>query len=194
MEEAWAAVLAWYRDHPAPGVDLGALNPPANARQVRAAERFLGVTFSDELVWLYRRHNGLDHIRCGVTLAGCRFLSLAEMRSCWSKWKEVYDEMRADGSWYDEPGADCHKTWIPGWVPFTDQWGGGGWGHWVDHEPGPEGDRGQVLLVFPDDASVQASSLRLWLWDFVEELEAGKWVPARHGGIRRIDRPDGADA
>jgi cell wall assembly regulator SMI1 len=99
MKEAWEAVLAWYRDHPTAGVDLTALNPPASEDDIRATERFLKVRLPKELKWLYRRHDGLDPARCGVTLDGCQFLSLEEMRSVWKMWKDVYDSMRAQNTW-----------------------------------------------------------------------------------------------
>ena len=47
----------------------------------------------------------------------------------------------------------------------------------------------RVLLIF-SSASVMATSLRLWLWDFVGELEAGKWVPLLLGVAVR-PTPDG---
>ena len=121
------------------------------------------------------------------------WLSLEGMRRTWTMWKDTYDASRRAGVWNDIPRGYAHETCIPGWVPLTDS-GGGGWGHWIDLDPGPKGTLGQILMVFSDSTAVVAPSICEWLWNYVGDFEAGKWVRSKNGGcgatiVRTNDPP-----
>ena len=171
----------------APELLLG-LAPPATDAEIEDTERFLAVTFPDEVRWLYRQHNGsIDYT--GPPLDGGIWLSLEGMRRTWTMWKDTYEAYSRAGVWNDIPGVYAHETWIPRWVPLTDSMGAG-WTHWVDLDPGPKGTLGQILLVYSDSTAVVAPSICQWLWNYLGELEAGKWVRSKNGGLRRHDHPD----
>jgi cell wall assembly regulator SMI1 len=190
MREAWNAVVGWMREH-APHL-LESLAPPASEEEIRETERALRVRFPAHLKWLYRRHNACTPWYAGVPLDGAYWLPLAEVRAQWAMYNEVREDGLAAGTWTDFPGTDYAKgSWVPKWVVITSS-NGGGWGHWVDLAPGPQGDRGQVLLVFPDDASVADESLPEWLLSYVCDLQAGKWLVSKAGGLYRQGYPDPA--
>ena len=171
MDEIWTRIETWLTAH-APAVAAG-LNPPATAEMIAETERFLGVELPDDVRMSYSRHNGQDG---GPYLFdGWMYLSLGDVRSEWTGWKELLE----CGDWDDNDGnSDGSITrshfWIPAWIPLTHD--GCNNHHCLDLAPGPQGRLGQIIHIWHDDATrrVVATDFYEWLADIADKLEAGE--------------------
>lgn len=185
MDAIWERIERWLGAN-APAV-LASLNPPATPEQIAAAERHLGVTFPDDVRATYLRHDGQTPTGPGL-FGGWEWMPLGEVVGHWDLWTELHDGGEFDGFTGDPGGRVVADWWHRAWVPLTHN--GAGDSHCVDLHPGPAGTPGQVIVMYHDyeRRPVKATSFRVWLATFADELEAGGYVVSDHGGlVRRHD-------
>jgi cell wall assembly regulator SMI1 len=182
IKATWARIEAWLAAK-APAV-LAALNDEATDAQIAEAERTLGVTFPDDLLASYRRHNGQGR-EIGF-LAGVALVDLETIISDWTMWKNLLDKGVFDGSLSTPTGPIRPETgpirpdwWNPRWIPLTRNQSGD---HYcLDLDPAPGGTVGQIITMWHDDPEreVVAPSYGAWFVAFADELDAGKWTTHR---------------
>ena len=91
MKETWDRIEAWLRANASAA--LGSLRPGASDLEIADTERFLGVTFPNDLRASYRIHDGTEE---GHRLIdGWDLLSLGGMRAIWKIWNEARATMRS---------------------------------------------------------------------------------------------------
>ena len=172
--------------------DYGALNPPAGADQIAAAERELKLRFPKELKAAYLRHNGVSHNApdwiCGP-FQECYWCTIDQMVADW-KDRRMFAEAHDDGSdgiyspevWakLDVRPEFHNKKWLPIALSNTTT------RYFVDLAPGPLGTRGQIIRDSGmREPHVIAPSLNAWL-DFVtRSFESGRFVIEEGSGMWR---------
>ena len=155
-------------------------------------------------------------MRCPKNLKSCTVWRLAKAArpACWQAkngcrlneriieeygvWKTLLD----DGMFADDDGTpyDCEPEdaaikgdlwWNPKWIPLTAD--GGGNGKMIDMDPTESGTAGQIIQMWHDDAAREkiANSLREFLQNYVQDLEAGRYVlDADYGVILQSELDD----
>ncbi|MBK7192579.1 MAG: SMI1/KNR4 family protein [Myxococcales bacterium] len=132
----------------------------ADAQQLSAAERALGVTLPAEMHAFYLAHDGGGEAR---RCRGHRLLSIEQIVHEWTKMKAQFDAGEFEGDGADD-GAEAvrQEIWIPSWIPVTtddeDNW------LMVDLAPGEEGTSGQIIGVWESGPRlVEGTSFLAWL-------------------------------
>ena len=76
MREIWTRMEAWLQAHVPSGANV--LSPGAAEEEIAATERFLGVSFPEDVQASFRLHDG----QCGGPwlMWGCELLSLSRIR------------------------------------------------------------------------------------------------------------------
>jgi cell wall assembly regulator SMI1 len=169
---------AWLRENaPAMYTDL---RPGATQEQIRAAEEAMNVAFPEDVKAAYRIHDGHP---AGAFLYGVEWLSLERMVGEWKVWKELLDkgtfaDFRSDPA----PGVRA-DWWHPCWIPLT--YNGSGDHHCLDLAPAPDGQVGQIIMMWHDDAAreVHAVSFIDWLERFADQLDAGAYAYSPDDGV-----------
>ncbi len=163
MEATLAKLEAWLSEHAAPLRDL--LNPPATAAEIAAFEAQTSLSLPPELRRMYAVHNGEGEGSDGIF--GCRR---------WLPLQIVAEEIELIGS--------------EGLIPFLRS--GGGDLLYVRSPSTEEPDRGvyEWWHEAPEEATVIAESLEVWLADFVARLDAGEFVYRPDELAALIDRSE----
>ncbi len=173
MEGTWARIERWLAES-APDV-LHSLRAGAPDEQISNAEAALGVTLPEDVRTSYRMHDGQSPDGPGLVDAW-EFLSLSRMVEEWRIWKGLLDggDLAEAKSEPEEGVAD--DWWSPKWVPLT--YSGSGDHHCLDLAPTPDGEVGQIILMYHDvpTRQVVARSFGAWLEAFADDLEAGRYV------------------
>jgi cell wall assembly regulator SMI1 len=168
---AWEAIESWLaRDQPwvVPHLVAGAAH-----RQVKEAERTLGLSWPEDLAASYRRHDGESP---EVWLFGAQ--SLLPIRYVVQTWRDQV-QLQESGAYAgdDLEGVEIPReiqrvSWSPCWIPFAYD-GGGGYLH-VDLAPSAAGGRGQVIQTTSDgEYRLVAPSFTGFLGLYLRHLEAG---------------------
>lgn len=172
MEHTWIRIEAWLAAN-APRI---VLNPPASREAIAEAEAFLGVQFPADVRETYLRHDGQKDGSPWM-LEGWEWLSLENIKSQWSVWKDLLDGGEFDGI-QNEGDGRCVRNdwWHRAWIPLT--YSGAGDHHCLDLAPGRRGVSGQIIEMWHDDGArpVIAHSFVEWLADFADRLESGAFV------------------
>lgn len=173
MEGTWARIERWLAES-APDV-LDSLQPGATEEQISNTEAALGVTLPDEVRASYPIHDGQSPDGPGL-MDAWEFLSLSRMLDEWRIWKGLLDGGDlADAKSEPEEGV-ADDWWNPKWIPLT--YSGSGDHHCLDLAPTPDGEVGQIILMYHDipTRQVVARSFGAWLEAFADDLEAGCYV------------------
>src|SRR5262245_32923021 len=176
MREIWNRIEAWLQAHVPSGDNV--LSPGAAEEEIAATERFLGVSFPEEVRASFRLHNGQSG---GPWLVwGCELLSLGRIREEWNAWKELLDRGTLENCRSGSDGRVVEDWWHARWVPLTHD--GAGNHYCLDLNPGPKGRAGQIIQMWHDDPErpVVAPSYRAWLAALADALEAGAYVYSAH--------------
>lgn len=173
IADLWRRFETWLKAE-APAT-LATLQDGATPEEIAATEALLGVSFPDDVRASYLLHNGQTDYANGL-LGGREFLSLARIQREWKIWKELLD----GGDLGDDCGAPSPEIqgdwWNPKWIPLTHD--GGGNHDCLDLAPTPQGNVGQIISFWHDEATrtVEAKSFTAWLAGFVEGCETGVYV------------------
>lgn len=172
VTEGWDRIHTWLSKH-APKI-LDSLNRPATDAELAAAEKAFNLTMPDEWRELYRIHNGMNRdSNPGSLFYGMNFLTLERAIS--------------EYGLNDKPGAKplpvtAGDTGIRTEDMYNSKWiavahVGRTLVH-VDMDPAPAGHVGQVIFTDHDFDVVilLAQSVGQMLWQFVADLEAGRYV------------------
>lgn len=176
MRELWTRIEVWLQAHVRSEANV--LSPGAAEEEIAATERFLGVSFPEDVRASFRLHDGQSG---GPWLVrGCELLSLGRIREEWNAWKELLDRGTFENFRSDSDGRVVEDWWHARWVPLTHD--GAGNHYCLDLNPGPKGRAGQIIQMWHDDSerSVVAPSYRAWLAAFADALEAGAYVYSAH--------------
>ena len=176
MREIWTRIEAWLLAHVPSGASV--LSAGATEEEIADTERFLGVSFPEDVQASFRLHDGQSG---GPWLMwGCELLSLSRIREEWNAWKELLDRGTFEDFRSDSDGRVVKDWWHARWVPLTHD--GAGNHYCLDLNPGPEGRAGQIIQMWHDDSKrpVVAPSYRAWLAAFADALEAGAYVYSAH--------------
>ena len=169
IDVSWKRIEDWIRTH---AKTWKPLTKGATDKQIERAAAELGIAFPNDLKASMRRHNGSDDLIPGE---GCHYflMPLAELIAD----TKMMNEMADDGD-FDESKAKPDKGvrkawWHRGWLPFASN--GGGDYYCLDLDPAKGGTAGQVISFFHESGErvLMSPSLRKWLFDFANELEAG---------------------
>jgi cell wall assembly regulator SMI1 len=172
MQTLWGRIETWLDAHVPGGVSI--LAPGATPAEIADAERFLGVSFPEEVRDSFRIHDGQSG---GPWLMwGDDLLSLGRIREEWAIWKGLLDAGTFTDFRSDSDGRVVENWWHAKWIPLTSD--GGGNHYCLDLNPGPKGRAGQVIRMWHDDSSrpVAAPSYRALVAEFAAALEAGEYV------------------
>jgi cell wall assembly regulator SMI1/predicted DNA-binding WGR domain protein len=153
----------------------------ASAKEIKAAEKALGLTLPEEVVAFYRRHDGSED---EPAVEGRELLSLSRIVDEWKIWKDLLDQGTFEANDHGRPDPGVQKRWwIPEWVPVT--YDGAGNHHVLDLAPAAGGTHGQILSFWHDDdeRTVVAKSFLSW-------LEGAAWADDQTGG--RVDANEAA--
>ena len=180
-----AQLKALAQKYPAAAEELGMnfeLNAGASEADFAKLEQTLGYALPEEFKELYRVANGEPDID-GV-FASDEWLSIDRIIDEYAVWKDLYD----DGSFQEDDGTDygCEPEdagikadfwWNPKWIPLSADGGG----------------NGKIIQMWHDDAAREkiAHSLRDFLQNYVQDLEAGRYVlDADYGVILQAELDD----
>lgn len=155
---------------------LDSLQPGATDEEIAETERYLGVKFPEEVKKSYKIHNGQYPSKMIGFIEGRDFLSLEEIKSQWTIWKELVEGGDFEGN-EGEPEGPVKPDWYNlKWIPITHN--GGGDHHCIDLDPAEEGNIGQIIEMWHDDGArtVVAKSLKDWLKEFANALEEGEYI------------------
>jgi cell wall assembly regulator SMI1 len=169
MKPLFDRLRVWLAQH-APAV-LADLRPPATAKQIRAAEKAMGVILPDDVKAAYRIHDGQTR---QDLFDGWPWLPLEDVVHLWGMMKAGCAK---DGPPAAVPeGAEVRTDyWHPAWIPLA--WGGRGDRLFLDLDPPPAGKVGQILLWWKDldpPASVEMDSFADFLEALADDLESGE--------------------
>lgn len=149
------------------------LRPGATVAQIAAFETYFGAPLPDALKDLYRWHDGVE------TNAGGRYAPPDLFFDYWlaplAKVQDghaIYTGFVKDGT-YAKTSRGGDGWWNDHWIPFLESQGGGT--ICVDTVGWSTGDRGQLIVVWHDDATREVTyrDLDAWLETYVTALEAG---------------------
>ncbi len=191
MKDVWERIETWLGRH-APPVLLS-LAPGATDEQVRAFEAGLSRPLPQDVALSYRIHNG-QREGPGISerfVYGDQLYPLAKGLRRWDGLKDLPSELQARG--LVRPVGPVKPIWnSPDRLPIA----GDDSTHYyfLDFDPAPGGQDGQVILSFHDDRRITrvAPSFRAWLEEFANQLEAGKYAfSARRNGLVPAEWADG---
>lgn len=152
------------------GVDEDALN---------ALEQLMGMPLPEDFKQWYRVFNGdnPDVQEFYYLLAGHEWLSAEQILQTWLEWDEagLNDGMEMMTEDYANDEGILPVMWAKKWLPFAND---NGYFLLLDLEPAPTGHYGQVLGLSGDgDPTILlAPSIKVWLEQYVTDIENGVWV------------------
>ena len=167
---SWEGIDRWLQMH-AP--QWSPLYPGATERQIAETQAILNVTFPPDLHTCYEIHNGSESFFPAVDTS--RYLMpLSEVVAHWKMLGENLDRNEFAGIEVIADIGIAPVFWHKGWIPFISN--GGGDYFCLDLAPGEEGVIGQIVSFNHETGErwLVAPSLRTWLWDLVQELQAGR--------------------
>jgi cell wall assembly regulator SMI1 len=182
----WSRIEAWFA-----ACDPGGVCPlaqPASPAVLEVAEAAVGTRLPKDVRESYLLHNG----SAGTwVLLDWALLSLAEM----VKWYRAFNESFLRGyfsgpDFVSRPRDAIRKDWFhPSRIPV----GSNENGDYVftDLAPAKGGQKGQIIDFWHDGSgatNVLAPSFGDWLVTIADELESGRYIYDRRGGIRKRNK------
>ena len=188
MQEYWIRWESWMKQY-APGL-LTILQPGASFEAVASLERLVNATLPTSFKAFYSVHNGQSKARTGLVDAD-QLLGVADIITQWHHWKDLLDSETF--TYNEEPILSAPDTgikndwWNPLWIPITSD----GFGNHlcIDLDPGPEGQVGQIITLWHDDAhrAIVAPSFEEWIKEYLNALEKGDYIFVKKWGIVHKD-------
>ena len=166
----WEKIDGWLRAHAPQWTPLKA---GATEREIAEAQVALHVTFPADFQTCYAKHNGSESFFPGVEVHHY-LMPLSEIVAC---GKMLGNQLDGDEFGESEGKADigiAPVPWHKAWVPFVSN--GGGDYYCLDLAPSENGTAGQIISFNHEtgDRWLIAPSLRTWLADLAQELQAGR--------------------
>lgn len=190
MQDIWRRIETWLKDNAPPLLNI--LQPGADDAQIADLEKFLCISWPEDVKSSYQIHNGQSTYSYGL-IDGRELLSIERIKQEWSIWKELLDR----GTFQDENGYDRGSEpdigidnlwWSAKWIPLT--YDGAGNHDCLDLSPAEGGSLGQIITMWHDDSErkIVAPSFRVWLKQYADDLEAGKLIfSEEYNGIININ-------
>lgn len=190
LRQAWAAWLSALEHK---GVEARAvLRPGATEEQVVELEAAVGSRLPKDVRDLYLLADGqedifkIEDVPRGRQLAplfgGYEFNSLEEVAFHWLSWREIREQSTLEelDATYNvhvdvRAGDPVRKAYThAAWIPFATD--GGGNSLAIDLDPAPGGERGQIIVIGPDEDTrrVLASGLAPFLAALASMMEVGR--------------------
>ena len=183
LQDSWQALLTWFGQHQPEAV--GALRPPASDAELDAFSNAIGLELPDEHRALYRLANGSDLEIPSVFAGGHWFFPLEEALNHFNMMKSFADEKPLDDFVRWREAIEDTVITVDGPVkphPFSVHWiplssSNGDVHRYLDLDPAPGGEVGQVIQVYPEACShrVLSGSLSDYLATYVAGLHAGDY-------------------
>lgn len=181
MQSIWIRIENWLSLN-APSL-LATLQPGASNAEIEELEIRLSVQLPEDVKASYRIHNGQKDVGCPF-LYGYEFLSLEDIYTQWEIEQEVDSQLREiHGSNYLSQLNNQltehevrNESWNSRWIPLATDIGGD---HYcLDLAPAKKGQLGQIIAVAheEDTRPLLAPSFQVWLEQFADALETGKYV------------------
>jgi cell wall assembly regulator SMI1 len=169
MRELWTRIESSL-SRGAPEV-LRSLRKGATDAAIRKVEAAIGVRFPADLAASFRIHDGQRAEAPDMT-DGFALLPLARVLAEWRTWQRLDQSGEFRSRRPATAGHHRRVWWSPRWIPITSN--GAGDSHCIDLAPGPNGKRGQVILMQHDSPKrpLIAGNMRAWLSDWATDLEA----------------------
>lgn len=176
IAELTQSLVAWFEENlPAIAADL---NPGASPAALASLEAKIGQALPPEAREFYQLHDGQKGEAPGF-FYGLEFLALNQVANQWQTWADIVaDDPELPGSipGSSTPPGAIREVYVDlAWIPVAHDFSGNHLA--LDLNPGPQGQRGQVINYGPDenDKYVLAPSLTDFLHWFYRELEASNF-------------------
>lgn len=172
MEEIWQRIETWLQNEENVPKGEILLNPGATEEEIQQTETTLGIRFPKDFRTFLKIHDGEPWASRGV-MEGWRFLALKEIVEDWSIWKKLLDAGTFDKNEGDSDPGVRNAWWNPGWISIATNDCGDG--YCLDMAPTPEGQEGQIILMWHDmsDRTLEAPNFRAWMEYLAEGMESG---------------------
>ena len=150
------------------------LRPGATPEQVDAAEHALGLRLPQAYRESLLRHDGQEGRAPGL-IGNWRLLPIQETVREWKLWRELL-QMDSFRTWeIQTPAAIRREAWNLAWIPITVDSEGNH--HCLDMDPAPNGQPGQVIVVYAQEnrRELVADDFQGWILRSLRHLEAGNF-------------------
>ena len=169
IDECWAFLESR-------GDALTGLPPGATSEAISDAEALMHVEFPDDLRKLLLRHDGCGSYYISpykIGGGGQTFMPIKDIIATWKCMTDIGADFARDGEFGEQTGPIKRNYWNMRWIPITDN--GCGDNIIIDLDPPEEGTLGQIVDWGHEGGvtTFQATSLREWLNEVVEEVRAG---------------------
>ncbi len=156
----------------------GTLPAGASEAAIKKAEAAMKVQFPDDFRKLLLRHDGSGDFFVSpykIGGGGQTFLSLKQIVDTWKFMVKIGREFDEAGEDSEQKGPIKHTYYSKLWIPFTEN--GCGDNIFIDLDPPEDGTLGQVVDWWHEGgvSTFQATSLKEWLNEVVEEIKAGAY-------------------
>lgn len=173
IEAIWTDIEAWLAEH-APDRHAE-LRPGASEAAIAELERRIGNKLPADYAASLARHDGATNLSSYV---------YQDSKSVAASWEAMLDTP-VEGREIDAPEAGIIQPiwWSKAWIPFAEDSGGNLL--CLDLDPGPEGDKGQVLVfeMSMGPGPEGHASFGEWLEDYRDGLLEGRFVVDESGFI-----------
>jgi len=177
MTEIWKSIEIKLKEI-APDI-LDNLNDGITDAEVADLEKLINAKMPIDFIKFYKIHNGQKTESAG--LIECEeLLSFDRIKEEWKVWKDLLDTKDfADnnGSYTSTPENGIKNDWWNAlWIPITSD--GSGNHYCLDLDPTEEGNTGQIIRMWHDDAerNLVANSFKEWMVDYKDKLVSGQLV------------------
>jgi cell wall assembly regulator SMI1 len=177
VKEIWLKIENWLSKN-APNVLLS-LADGATDKEISDAETIMAIKFPEDFKASCKIHNGQKPKANTGFINGWNFLSLKEIIA---EWEECLDSYDLDLP--TRPDAGIKNGWFnKKWLPFT--YDGDSNSHCLDLDPDQNGNYGQVVMVWHDDAlrTLEARNFSEFLTAFSDSLENGGYLVDQKYGL-----------
>ena len=162
--------------------------------EIATLEKLIDAKLPSDFVEFYKIHNGQKK-EAEYDLVYCEeLLSFERIQKQWNIWKGLLDKKNFeddDGTPFDSEADTGIKNnwWNAKWIPIT--YDGSGNHYCLDLDPTEEGNYGQIIRMWHDDAerTLEATSFTEWITKYKDDLVSGQLVYSDdYGGI--IDKDE----
>ncbi len=173
MDSLWGRFESWLKIHFKDAFED--LNDPATDTQIQKLEATISTKLPEDFVQFLKVHNGQGN-NSGWIIDGSELLSIERIIDEWGIWNGILSSGDFDGMSAERGSGVKSDWWNPKWIPFT--YDGGGNHLCIDLDPAATGNPGQIITMWHDseEREIKAISFRKWFEQYVNEVEAGKYV------------------